>query len=72
MAKQKLKKIRKGTGSWVSSTRCMCNSISLLKNYEDRRNEFENKGVILEDGKKVQCPYYCDKGWFHSKGNLTS
>lgn len=73
MAKQKLQKNRKGKGAWFSSTRCIgCNSLSLLKNYGDRRNQFEDKGLILENGEKVQCKYYCDKGWFNNKGNLNS
>jgi len=73
LAIQKLKKIRKGKGGWVSSFRCAgCNSISMLEKYGDRRKEFQDKGVILEDNKKIPCPYYCDNGWFHSKGELTS
>lgn len=71
MAKKK-DKIRYNRGSWTSSRRCMnCNALPLLKSEGYDRKKFENSGkYINENDEVVQC--VCDKGWFHSKGRITS
>ena len=64
----------KKMGVWVSSRRCqVCNSVSLLKKFEEtgKRKKFEDKGIIEEDGKIVECPAFCDNGWYRSKGTLS-
>ncbi len=66
MSKQKLKKIRKGTGNWVGSQRCSgCNSLS-------NKERIPDSGQILIEGKKQNCMYGCTKGWFHSSGTISS
>jgi len=73
MAKQQLK-IRYNRGKWVSSLRCFnCNSISLLVKFGEDRKKYEDKGMkVGEDGKLTRCVMMCDKGWFHSSGNINS
>lgn len=67
------KKKRFNKGAWVSSRRCFnCNSISLLKSYENDRNKYEDKGMTLDDGKLNRCVMMCDKGWFHFSGSISS
>lgn len=67
------KKKRYNKGAWVSSRRCFeCNSISLLKKYENDRKKYEDKGMTLVDGKLTRCVMMCDKGWTHSSGTIST
>ncbi len=67
------KKKRFNKGAWVSSRRCFnCNSITLLKRYENDRKKYEDKGMTLVDGKLNRCVMMCDKGWFHFSGSISS
>ena len=67
-------KIRYNRGKWVSSLRCFnCNSIPDLQRLGDDRKKWEDKGMTKgEDGKPVRCVMMCDKGFFHSSGNINS
>ena len=67
------KKNRHNKGAWVSSRRCFnCNSITLLKKYENDRKKYEDKGMTLEDGNLMRCVMMCDKGWFYSTGTIST
>ncbi len=65
--------VKKASGNWIQSIRCQnCNSVSDLKNLDDRRKEFENSGMTELEGKKIRCVMMCDKGFFYSSGTLSA
>ncbi len=68
------KKKKSDRGGWVQTIRCQnCNSIPKLKSLGEDRKKWEDKGKMQdENGKSVDCNWLCDKGFFHSSGNLSS
>lgn len=60
-------------GSWVTTLRCMnCNDLDLLEKLGEDRKKYENKGMVLDDGKEIPCVMMCDNGWFHQTGTISS
>lgn len=70
---QKVEKKHYNKGHWVQAIRCQtCNNVTKLRFLGTRRSEFEDTGLIEVDGKKVQCPNGCNKGWFRDHGYFST